>query len=478
MVPRTASRARTFRMVSAGAPLPPRIAPNLPLDVSVPGYPGPGGRPPGDPGPGGRPPGDPGPGGRPPGAALPREADGVVGSDPVDGFEDTPFYRAGPRGIAPHELAPSAARGVEADHDGCDVGYGYRLGPVLGRGGTAVVHQASHPELGNALALKVIVDERLHGELAIDAIVEHARIIASFRTPYVVRTLDAGQLPSGEPFVVMERLHGEALADHVRQNGALPIDEAIRLAVQICFGLAEAHARGIVHGDIKPGNLTRMPSAGGSAYVKIIDFGAAVPSPESPDRKLVTGSPGYAAPEQLDPRGKVDGRADIWAIGVVLYELVTGRRAYDVDSLAAAWAAARRPLPPMTSPHGPVPAALADVVAGCLALDPEERFRDVEELAGALTEIAAKGAAAARTSPSIVRRARAAVTRRRSERAALSLPRALPHGVSPDARLPPASSRRGKRSASSVGYGLRLLVLGPLCALLAMALVRLVLVGS
>ncbi|MBS2019284.1 MAG: serine/threonine protein kinase [Deltaproteobacteria bacterium] len=270
------------------------------------------------------------------------------------------------------------------------VGPGYELGPFLGRGGTAVVFEASHPDHAERFAVKILVDKRLHTTRAFGAIYEQARAIADLRSPHVVRMYDAGRTASGEPYIVMERLDGEDLAQHIRANGGVPIKEAVRLTLQVCYGLAEVHAQGLVHEDVKPSNLVLTRSSSGELSLKIIDFGTSIPA-DRPEERLLTGSPGYAAPEQLDGEVEVDARADVWAVGIVLYELVTGRRAFEARTLMEARTAiATKPPSPMVSPHGPVPPELLAIVRTCLEVDRTKRFATIADLGAALTVVAAK----------------------------------------------------------------------------------------
>ena len=236
--------------------------------------------------------------------------------------------------------------------------------------------------------MKVVTDARLQHDLAADAMYTHARSIANVDSAHVVRTLDAGRLPSGEPFVVMERLDGEDLEARLRgaPDGRLPVAEAIELVIQACDGLTAAHAAGIVHGDIKPANLLvvrhrRRPC------LKIIDFAPSVPRASDPGDPLVTCSPGYASPEQLGARKDVDGRADVWALGAVLYELVTGTRAFSASSLPEMVRVIGRVPPSMRGGRAEVPEALDIVVRRCLAREREMRFATPGELRTALLAI-------------------------------------------------------------------------------------------
>jgi serine/threonine-protein kinase len=303
---------------------------------------------------------------------------------------------------------------------------GYRIGPLVARGGLSVLFEVTHPKLGDSLLMKVITDERIQHDLAAEAIYVHAEAIAALRSPHVVRTFDAGRLPSGEPFVIMERLHGEDLEQRLRKRGPLPLADAVRFVMQACKGLAEAHAAGIVHGDIKPGNLLVARRTRGGEALKIIDFAPSVPRPGAPDDPLVTCSPGYASPEQLGARPDVDGRADVFALGAVLYELVTGKRAFEASNLRGMLETIGRVPPSMRVLRPEVSHALDIVVRRCLARDREARFEGALELHDALA----------------------------------------------------ALSRRKPRVSSGVGRTLFLAALGPASALASMTLVRLVMASS
>ncbi len=318
---------------------------------------------------------------------------------------------------------------------------GYRIGPLIARGGLSVLFDVTHPEADEPLAMKVITDPRLQHDLAATAIYDHAQRIAAVGTRHVVRTMDAGRLPSGEPFVVMERLDGQDLEERLEKEGALPVLEAVELVMQACEGLAEAHAIEIVHGDIKPANLL-VVGRGRQACLKIIDFAPSVPRASDPDDPLVTCSPGYASPEQLGARRDVDGRADVWALGAVLYELVTGKRAFTASSLTEMLQVIGRVPASMRRLRAGVPEALDIIVRRCLARDREMRFATTIELRAALGAVAKD-----------LRKS----TNPRGGRRSTTTRTARAHG----------------RSSGRVGRVLFLAALGPASAFLSMTLVRL-----
>lgn len=330
---------------------------------------------------------------------------------------------------------------------------GYRIGRLVARGGTSVLFEVTHPLLSTDLIMKVVTDPRLQGAVATDAIHAHAKAVAALTSPHVVRTLDAGRLPSGEPFVVMEHLDGEDLEDRLRIRGALPVAEAVRLVMQACEGLAEAHRHGLVHGDLKPGNLIVSRGEHGPESLRIIDFAPAVPNESDPGDPLVTCSPGYAAPEQLGGRTGLDGRADVFALGAILYELVTGRRAFEAATLREMLEAVGRVPPPMRALRPDAGEALEIVVRRCLARDREARFETVLELRDAL------GAAIAGEGIWAWKSARSAKT-------------------TAPARGLRMNAQGRAREPSRLRRTIFLAALGPASALVSMTLVRLIMASS
>jgi serine/threonine protein kinase len=349
------------------------------------------------------------------------------------------------RTFAPMHRAPLRRRlASETDAREPTVVCGYRIGPLLGRGGLSVLFDVTHSDGHEPLAMKIITDQRLQTDLAAKAIYDHAQRIATIESPHVVRTLDAGRLPSGEPFVVMERLDGEDLEVRLGREGPLSIADAARFVMQACDGLAEAHAIGIVHGDIKPANL-RVVGHRSQPCLKIIDFAPSVPRASDPDDPLVTCSPGYASPEQLGSRREVDGRADVWALGAVLYELVTGTRAFTAATLPEMLKVIARVPPSMRGQRPEVPEALDIIVRRCLAREPEMRFASPRHLHDALAAVTSLWPSS-RPRPS-----RDGATRR---------------------------AARTDRSYGNLPRSLFLAALGPTSALLSMTLVRLVLAST
>ena len=253
-----------------------------------------------------------------------------------------------------------------------------------------VVAAATHLQLGQRVAIKVLHDELAGDPAFVERFMREARACAMLKTEHACRASDVGQLPSGAPYLVMELLDGSDLA-RVIAHAPLPITTAVDYVLQACVALAEAHAAGIVHRDLKPGNLflVRRP---GATFVKVLDFGIAkaVGSDLALTRTAaVLGSPRYMSPEQLRSARDVDLRTDIWALGVILYELVSQRVPFPAESITelAVKVAVDAPLPLAVDP------AFATVVWRCLEKPPERRYQTVAELAQALAPFASPAVA-------------------------------------------------------------------------------------
>jgi len=274
----------------------------------------------------------------------------------------------------------------------------YRVEGVLGVGGMGVVVAATHLQLRELVAIKVLrPDVRFERGDGFARFVREARVAAKIRSEHVARVYDVGTLESGGAYMVLEYLEGQDLEAWLADSGKLPIDRAVEYVLQACEALAEAHAAGVVHRDLKPGNLFLASRADGSPCIKVLDFGIskvrglslgvtarAVDGPITTETVGAMGSPPYLAPEQLSG-GDVDARADIWALGATLYELLTGITPFHGATLEALYTKILRVNPPRLSTLRPdAPAGLEAIVNRCLRKDPAHRFADVGGLAAAL----------------------------------------------------------------------------------------------
>ncbi len=271
----------------------------------------------------------------------------------------------------------------------------YRVEGVLGIGGMGVVVSATHIDLGQRVALKFLLRAALQSPDALKRFQREARLAVQLRSDHVTRVLDVGTLDTGAPYMVMELLEGDDLGTVLEKRGMLSVGDAVDYVVQACDAVAEAHALGIVHRDLKPRNLFLTRKLNGSPHIKVLDFGISKAATVPGDHSLtktndVMGSPNYMAPEQLRSSKDVDGRTDIWALGVILYELVTGRVPFLAETITqlCSMVLEKEPLP-VEQLCAEVPAGLAHVVARCLQKEPALRFSSVSQLAEALLPYAA-----------------------------------------------------------------------------------------
>jgi serine/threonine-protein kinase len=266
----------------------------------------------------------------------------------------------------------------------------YRVDRVLGQGGMGVVVAATHMYLGQRVALKFLLPQFLDNQTTVERFLREARASAALRGEHVCRVSDVGTLETGSPYIVMELLDGSDLATLLAGRGPLPVELAAHHVLEACIGLAEAHALGIVHRDLKPANLFVTRRLDGTPLVKVLDFGIAKAQHDAvldlTQTATVMGSPGYMSPEQLRSSRVADARSDIWALGVILYELVSGRPPFVANSITElALRVAMDPLPPLAIA---VSSGFNAVIAQCLEKDPARRFQDVAALARALAPFA------------------------------------------------------------------------------------------
>jgi serine/threonine-protein kinase len=263
----------------------------------------------------------------------------------------------------------------------------FRIDRVLGQGGMGFVVAATHVHLGQRVALKFLLPELYSDAAVVGRFVREARASAQLRSEHVCRVSDVGMLDNGAPYIVMELLEGSDLASMLANHGPMPVPILADYLVQACLGLGEAHAARIVHRDLKPANLFLTLRPDGTPLIKILDFGIAK-APTDGNFHLtrtaaVMGSPGYMSPEQLRSTRDADVRSDIWALGVILYELATGRPPFTAESITElALRVAMDPTPRLAGAQ--IPGGFEHVVYRCLEKDPARRFPDVAQLAIAL----------------------------------------------------------------------------------------------
>jgi serine/threonine protein kinase/tetratricopeptide (TPR) repeat protein len=304
---------------------------------------------------------------------LRREVESLLAQSSGDGMLDRPARE------------PDAARltaGQQVSH--------YQIQEKLGEGGMGVVYKASDTRLGRSVALKFVKAQFGHRWE------REARAVAALNHPHIATLYEVGE-HEGSPYLVMELVDGRPL------KGPLPVKRAIEYGIQIADALAAAHAAGIVHRDLKPGNL--LVTEKGS--VKVLDFGLAKRAeregaPASTQTAGLAGTPGYLAPEQIEGR-PADARSDIFAFGCVLYELLSGRRAFPGETVMAALTAAATTEPKALEG---VPEQLDKLVRRCLRKDPERRFQHMEDVGVELEELKQAGGGAATLAPRTSRKIR------------------------------------------------------------------------
>jgi eukaryotic-like serine/threonine-protein kinase len=266
----------------------------------------------------------------------------------------------------------------------------YRLEDVAGEGGMGIVYAAEHVVLKQRVAVKVLVPDAAGSEAMVERFAREARAAARIVSEHVARVLDAGSLSTGAPFLVMEFLEGCDLEELAALQKTLAVRDVTEYAIQALEGLAHAHAVGIVHRDLKPANLFLACRPDGTNVIKLLDFGISKAMTGKPEDKRLTGhhvlgSPVYMSPEQLRNAPDIDPRADLWSLGVVMYELLAGHPPFDGEGVGEIFAAILEQSPvPLYEICPGVPVALSDIIGKCLERDPADRWANAGELARAL----------------------------------------------------------------------------------------------
>jgi serine/threonine-protein kinase len=270
----------------------------------------------------------------------------------------------------------------------------YRVDRLLGEGGMGWVVVATHLQLEQRVALKFMRAAQVAASPdAVARFLREARAAARIQSEHVARVSDVGTLEDGAPYLVMEYLEGQDLDSLLQSSPRLPVATAVEYAMQACEGLSEVHAAGIIHRDLKPANLFLARRTDGSVRVKLLDFGISKVTPvpggasdgSMTSTQALMGSPLYMAPEQMRSSKSVDARADIWSMGVILYEMFAGRSPFGGDTLPEVCARIMtEPPPPLREARSDLPPALDALVMRCLEKEASKRFPDVAHLAQAL----------------------------------------------------------------------------------------------
>jgi eukaryotic-like serine/threonine-protein kinase len=268
----------------------------------------------------------------------------------------------------------------------------YRVDSVLGDGAMGVVYSVTHLTLGQRVALKVLRPDFSRDAVFVSRFLREAKAMAQIKSPHVAHVYDVDRLEDGTPYIVMERLEGSDLAAVLRAEGHLPIVDVVTWAIEVCDAIGTAHAGGIIHRDLKPENIFLAESESGARTVKVVDFGISkqLGATTTIDPGSWVGSPIYISPEQLQSTRDIDGRADLWSLGVTLFELLTAEWPFASGSLPALSLAVLHQPPTRLRERRPeAPESLERIITRCLEKDPARRFATANELAGALREVLA-----------------------------------------------------------------------------------------
>ncbi|HYG67073.1 MAG TPA: serine/threonine-protein kinase, partial [Anaeromyxobacteraceae bacterium] len=300
-----------------------------------------------------------------------------------------------PPPLPPEEPAPGA---------GDDPLIGSRVGSfqivrILGRGGMGTVYLAEHPVIGSRVAVKFLHPNMAENPAVVARFFDEARAVNLIGHENIVGIYDLNQLPPNRYYFVMEYLEGETLTERLR-GGRLPLPIALDVLLQLCDALQCAHDRGVVHRDLKPENVFLVSRRGKSHFVKLVDFGIAklrdgAAAPGRTAAGLIVGTPEYMAPEQCDDR-EVDARTDVYSLGVIAFELATGRLPFEgrtVTQLLLAHLQREAPAPSSLAPD--VDPGLEQAILRALRKDPAARFPDMAAFADALRAVQARATAKA-----------------------------------------------------------------------------------
>ena len=345
-------------------------------------------------------------------------------------------------GTSSHAAQPSAGARSASPVPGQVLDGKYRIDARIAEGGMGVVLRATHLELDRPVAIKLIRPEHTENEEVIARLLTEARIAAGLRSKHVNHVLDVGRTVHGIPYLVLEYMEGSDLRRYLEQRGRMPITQAVDCVMQTCEALAEAHAFGIVHRDLKPENLFLSEETDGGYVLKVLDFGISKAPPSRRRGRTLTnpfeivGSPNYMAPEQIRG-GQVDARADVWALGALLYELCSGAVPFGAETVTETFSMIldkRYELPLLDAGAGTE--HLRMVIDRCLSESPDDRYQSVVELADALSPLGSDMLQGKRVAKvAFATRARVAATQDPSAAINQGTPLALSSNLEPELEL-------------------------------------------
>ncbi len=317
---------------------------------------------------------------------------------PLD--EGTPCAKACTTPVVPRCSEVTKARLVSYAPPGASLGCytgsvidgRYRIGPILGEGGMGIVYRARHVVIDKKLAIKILRSDFARQKEITDRFLQEARAASSIGNPHIVDISDFGELPDGSTYFVMEYLEGAPLSSLLREHGPLPANRIAKIGCQIADGLSAAHDCGIVHRDLKPDNVFVVARPDEEDFIKILDFGVAkvnaVPDARMTRAGALFGTPHYMSPEQAAGT-PVDSRTDVYALGIILYELASGRVPFEAEDMMGILTQHmyKKPTPLRSLVDvQDVPPALEAVILKALSKDPGHRYQTMQEVARDLSK--------------------------------------------------------------------------------------------
>jgi len=268
----------------------------------------------------------------------------------------------------------------------------YRILQKIGTGGMGAVYLAEHPLIGKKVALKVIHKELATNKEVVQRFFQEAKAVTKIGNEHIISIHDFGMTPEGDHFYIMEYLEGQTLAQVLQKDTVLPTMRALHIGAQIGAALAAAHSAGVIHRDLKPDNVMLTPRLGDKDFVVLLDFGLAKMSIGGPGAVktaagVLLGTPQYMSPEACESRGNLDHRTDIYALGILLFQMTTGMLPFDGETMGEVLVKQVTQLPPPPRGYNPsIPPAVEQIILRCLAKNPDARFPTMIALREALLD--------------------------------------------------------------------------------------------